>query len=47
LYFKGDPFNAKDEWIRKSLIIDPRSVKVSGGTYEAGTFDVVLSPVKR
>lgn len=47
LYFKGDPYNAKDDFIRKSLIIDPKTVKVGGGSYEVGTFDIVLSPVKK
>jgi catechol 1,2-dioxygenase len=47
LYFKGDPFNAKDEWIKPSLIIDTKAIKANGGSYEVGTFDVVLSPAKK
>jgi len=47
LYFKGDPHNAKDSFIRPSLIIDPEKVKTARGTYEKGTFDIVLAPVKR
>ena len=44
---KGDPFNAKDDFIRQSLIIDPKTVKVTAGSYQVGTFDIVLSPVKK
>jgi catechol 1,2-dioxygenase len=47
LYFKGDPYNAKDEFIHNSLIIEPKTVKVTAGGYESGTFDVVLKPAGR
>ncbi len=46
LYFKGDPHNKTDRFIKPSLIIDPRKEKNAGGTYEAGTFDIVLVPNK-
>lgn len=43
LYFKGDPHIARDRSARKSnLIIDPETVKVAGGKFLRGTFDVVL-----
>lgn len=47
LYFKGDPVNATDPWIRPSLTIDLREVKVGTSSYKAGTFDVVLAPARK
>jgi catechol 1,2-dioxygenase len=44
LYFSGDKYNKTDEFIKKSLIIDVREQKASGGSYETGTFDIVLEP---
>jgi catechol 1,2-dioxygenase len=43
MYFKGDPMNAKDRFIKKSLIIDPKKVETAAGTYERGEFDIVLA----
>lgn len=43
MYFKGDPMNSKDRFIKKSLIIDPKMVKTPAGTYERGEFDIVLA----
>jgi catechol 1,2-dioxygenase len=43
LYFEGDPMNKSDRFIKPSLIIRVRQVKAGRGTYEAGTFDIVLS----
>jgi protocatechuate 3,4-dioxygenase beta subunit len=43
MYFKGDPMNSKDHFIKKSLIIDPRQVKTDAGIYERGEFDIVLA----
>ena len=43
LYFEGDPKIPGDPFVRKSLVISLKEVKVAGGTYEAGTFDVVLA----
>lgn len=44
LYFKGDPENARDEFIKPSLIIDLATHKTRAGQYESGTFDIVLAP---
>lgn len=46
LYFQGDPYNATDQFIRKSLIIDLQEVRVPAGVYKAGAFDIVLAPGK-
>jgi catechol 1,2-dioxygenase len=43
LYFKGDPMNDKDDFIKASLIMDPKIVKVDGGSFLLGTFDIVLN----
>jgi len=43
LYFKGDPHNATDEFIKASLIIDVKEVKLPQGTYQAGAFDIILA----
>jgi len=43
LYFKGDPHNATDDFIKESLIIEPVDVKVAAGTYKTGTFDIILA----
>ena len=43
LYFAGDKHNATDAFIKKSLIIAPQKVVVAAGTYEMGTFDIVLA----
>jgi protocatechuate 3,4-dioxygenase beta subunit len=43
LYFKGDPMNDKDQFIRPSLIISLATEKGDGGGYERGTFDIVLA----
>lgn len=47
LYFHGDRFNAKDEFIKPSLIIKLEGVKVNGTTIETGVFDVVLAAAKK
>lgn len=44
LYFKGDPMNEHDRFIKPSLIIALNEVKVTRGAYESGVFDVVLAP---
>jgi catechol 1,2-dioxygenase len=46
LYFKGDPHNKSDEFIKQSLIIELTERKVNGGVIEAGSFDIVLEPAK-
>jgi protocatechuate 3,4-dioxygenase beta subunit len=43
LYFKGDPDNATDPFIKPSLIIDLQDKKVEGGAYQEGVFDIVLA----
>lgn len=43
LYFKGDPYNEKDDFIKPSLIIDPTPVTINGQTVSVGTFDIVLA----
>ena len=43
LYFRGDPMNAKDRFIKKSLIIDLANEKSVGGEYRRGEFDIVLA----
>ncbi len=45
LYFKGDPFNDKDAFVKQSLIIDMKRVKGKMGSYEVGAFDIVLDKV--
>jgi protocatechuate 3,4-dioxygenase beta subunit len=44
LFFKGDPHNKTDQFIKESLIIDLASKKVGAVAYEAGVFDIVLAP---
>ncbi|MFQ5932115.1 MAG: hypothetical protein ACE5MM_06890 [Nitrospiraceae bacterium] len=43
LYFRGDPHNAMDRFIKESLIIDLEEHKIHGRIVEAGTFDIVLA----
>lgn len=47
LYFQGDKFNAKDEFIKPSLIIKLESAKVNGSAIETGVFDVVLAAAQK
>ena len=47
LYFHGDRFNAKDEFIKPSLIIKLEGAKVNGTTIETGVFDVVLAAAQK
>jgi catechol 1,2-dioxygenase len=47
LYFKGDRFNAKDEFIKPGLIIDLVGAKVNGIAIETGVFDVVLAAAQK
>jgi catechol 1,2-dioxygenase len=44
LYFRGDPHQRDDQFIRHSLIIDLREVRIQHGTYKVGVFDIVLAP---
>jgi catechol 1,2-dioxygenase len=43
LYFKGDPYNDKDEFIKPSLIINLDEKRVADQRYESGRFDIVLA----
>ena len=44
LYFAGDRHLKTDRWASQSnLIIQPQEIKVTSGTYELGTFDIVLN----
>ena len=44
LYFRGDPHQAQDQFIRQSLIIDLNEVRVAQrGAYKRGTFDIILA----
>lgn len=47
LFFRGDRFNKTDEFIKESLIIDPKTVKVGASSYETGAFDIVLAPARK
>jgi catechol 1,2-dioxygenase len=47
LYFKGDKHNAKDEFIKQSLIITLEPKKVNGSAIETGVFDVVLAAAQK
>lgn len=44
LYFRGDPHQREDQFIRQSLIIDLREIRTQHGTYKTGIFDVILAP---
>jgi catechol 1,2-dioxygenase len=44
LYFKGDPYNTSDAYIKPSLIRDMEHHTVGAQSYELVTFDVVLAP---
>jgi len=46
LFFKGDPHNKTDAFIKDSLIIELATRKVRGATVETGVFDIVLTPMK-
>lgn len=44
LYFKGDPYNGPDRFIKTSLIIDLKKINTDSGRYDRGVFDIVLAP---
>ncbi len=44
LYFRNDPHQREDQFIRPSLIIDLREIRTQHGTYKSGVFDIVLAP---
>jgi protocatechuate 3,4-dioxygenase beta subunit len=45
LYFKGDPMNEGDPFIKESLIIELEEHRVGEETYKSGVFDIVLAKV--
>jgi protocatechuate 3,4-dioxygenase beta subunit len=47
LYFRGDPHQRTDAFIRDSLIIDLREQRVGQASYKTGTFDIILAPAAR
>ena len=47
LYFHGDKFNAKDEFIKPSLIIKLEAAKTNESAIETGVFDVVLAVAQK
>ena len=44
LYFRGDAHQRDDQFIRPSLIIELREIRMPHGTYKTGVFDIVLAP---
>ncbi len=42
LYFRGDPHQTADSFIKPSLIIDLQRVRRGEHTFEVGTFDILL-----
>jgi protocatechuate 3,4-dioxygenase beta subunit len=44
LYFRGDPHQRDDQFIRPSLVIDLREIRTQHGTYKTGVFDIILAP---
>jgi catechol 1,2-dioxygenase len=47
LYFRGDPHQGDDAWIKDSLIIELREQRVRQATYKTGTFDIILATAPR
>jgi catechol 1,2-dioxygenase len=43
LYFRGDPHQRDDPWIKQSLTIELREQRSGRGTYKNGTFDIILA----
>ncbi|HEY9788091.1 MAG TPA: hypothetical protein V6D17_22070 [Candidatus Obscuribacterales bacterium] len=46
LYFDGDPHNATDQFIKKSLIVKCEQQKTANGSYETARFDIVLAAAR-
>ncbi len=47
LYFRGDPHQREDQFIRPSLVIDLAERRIGNATYKAGSFPIVLAPMPR
>ena len=45
LYFKGDPYNNADPFIKPSLIMPVSQRTIGAGSYELVNFDIVLAPL--
>ncbi len=45
LYFKGDPYNETDQYIKKSLIREMAPMQNGAANYEIGRFDIVLAAI--
>lgn len=45
MYFEGDPENARDQFIRPSLIMKMEKVPVRESSYDRTQFDIVLAPL--
>lgn len=46
LYFEGDPHNAGDQFIKRSLIVKFAEKKAGNQSYEEGIFDIVLASAR-
>lgn len=44
LYFRGDKYNERDQFVKPSLIVDFQTVEVRQGSFSLGQFDIVLIP---
>ena len=42
LFFKADPNQKNDRFVKSSLIIDLQIITNSNGSYKEGVFDIVL-----
>lgn len=47
LYFRGDPHQRADPWIKESLTIALREQRVGQKMYKTGTFDIILAAAPR
>ncbi|MCI0684210.1 MAG: hypothetical protein L0Y71_19040 [Gemmataceae bacterium] len=47
LYFRGDPHQRTDPWIRESLTIALREERAGQTPYKTGTFDIILAAAPR
>jgi catechol 1,2-dioxygenase len=44
IYFRGDPHQDQDEFVKPSLIIDLQEHKVGQAIFRSGRFDIILAP---
>ncbi|MCA9106464.1 MAG: hypothetical protein KDA83_13655 [Planctomycetales bacterium] len=45
MYFEGDPENAKDPWVKPSLIVKQQILETPRGNVEVAEFNIVLRPL--